>query len=282
MNPVFKRVLDNLRRANTAAKQKMAENYGFKTVAEFEKYLTADPASNPTPPVPSPTKKKDKPGGNKKVAALIHSVIAPPMLHNVHILDASGSMAGGKIRSALIGINDEISELKKNPDAEYTTQTIIDFSYSGDIQTRMWKSAIKEAGKFDCVTRGSTALLEAIGKTLTTLLKEHKDGEKVLVKIFTDGQENDSDTKWKYEVVPELIKKCEKEGFVITFVGTSQDVKYAVNALHVKQSNTLVHDNTAAGVAKSFKKSIGATVSYRAAASRGIDTQENFFVDTND
>lgn len=280
MNPIFKTVLAQLNKANKARKEQMAKAYGFSTVDEFIAYLNLDPASNPTPPVPQPTtkkKRKEKPGGNAKVAALIESVITPPIMHNVYILDASGSMNGGKIKSAIEGINEELTALKADADSTYTTQSIVTFSYAHDIQVSVWKAPIKDVNHFYCSTRGSTALLQAIGETLTQLLKQHKDGEKVLVKIFTDGEENDSSSKWYGEVIPELIKQCEEKGFVITFVGTSKDVAYAVNKLRVKQSNTLVHDNTSAGVAKSFKKSIGATVSYREAASRGTDTQTDFF-----
>lgn len=276
MNSVFKKLLDDLKKANQVTKQKMAVKYGFKKVEDFEKYLTSEPASNPNPPVPAPTTRKR---GTKKVTTTVVTTTTstPPMLHNVHILDASGSMAGGKIKNAIHGINEEIEELKKNPDAEYTTQSIVDFSYSADIKFRTWKTPIKDAQPFNCGVRGSTALLEAIGVVLTKLLEEYKVDEKVLVKIFTDGGENDSAPEWKFGTVPNLIKECEAKGFVITFVGTSQDVTYAVNALHVKLSNTLVHDNSEAGVKASFKKSIGSTVKYRTAASRGTDTKEDFF-----
>lgn len=271
MNQVFKKVYEKYKKANTDAKKKMVISYGFKSEAEFLTFLGADSISDPNIPLPTDSKKK------KRVV-----VGTPPVLHNVYILDASGSMAGGKIRSALSGINEEIQALQKHPDAKYTTQTITDFSGSGDVQLRTWKTPIKDEGEFNCKTRGLTALLEAIGMCLTRLLREHKDGEKVLVKIFTDGEENNSSSEWAGAVVPNLIKDCEAKGFVITFVGTSNDVAHAVKVLHVKQSNTLVHDNTAEGVTKSFKKSIGATVSYRAATTKGTDTLENFFTDSND
>lgn len=287
MNPVFKRVLDNLRRANATAKQKMAENYGFKTVAEFEQYLNAylniEPAANPNPPAPNPTTRKKK----QKVI-----VGTPPLLHNVHILDASMSMKdGNKIGRALEGINTEIKELKVNPDVLYITNTLVHFSGSGDIQNDCWKLKMTEAkDNFSCSPRGWTALYEAMGVTLERLLAEHKTGEKVLIKIFTDGEENGSAKKWKTNHFPSLpsedlkllIQKCKENGFVITFVGTQVDVNRIVKDLPIDKSNTLVHDNTAAGVTKSFKKSIGATVAYRAASTRGTDTLENFFVDTND
>ena len=47
MNPIFKKLLERLRKANQKSKEKMASIYGFTSVEDFEKYLTADPASNP-------------------------------------------------------------------------------------------------------------------------------------------------------------------------------------------------------------------------------------------
>lgn len=282
MNPIYEQVLKNYKKANTEAKEKMISRYGFKNEAEFLAFLGADPAANPNPPAPNPTTRKKK----QKVI-----VGVPPIMHNVHILDASMSMRdNNKIQHALEGINAEISELKKNPDVLYITNTLVHFASTGDVKHECWKLAMKDSkDNFTFTPRGWTALYEAIGETLTRLLAEHKSGEKVLVKIFTDGEENHSSKKWKshdYPAVPSealknVMKEAEDKGFVITFVGTQFDVNKVVKDLNIKKSNTLVHHNTADSVKASFKKSIGATVSYRAAASRGQDTQENFFVDPN-
>lgn len=279
MNPIYEQVLKSYRKCNTEAKEKMVAKYGFKNEAEFLAFLGADPASNPNPPVPNPTTRK------KKVI-----VGAPPIMHNVHILDASLSMRDdNKIQRALEGINAEIKELKVNPDVAYITNTLVHFSGTGDVKNACWKLKMSDAkDDFSFSPRGWTALYEAMGVTLEKLLLEHKDGEKVLVKIFTDGEENQSSKKWKsrdYPATPSenlkvLIKNCKEKGFVITFVGTQMDVDKVVKDLPIDKSNTLVHNNTAQGVAASFKKSIGSTVLYRAAASRGLDTQENFFDDS--
>src|ERR1044072_1705695 len=167
MNPVYEKVLKNLRKANAKAKLVMAKNYGFDTVEAFEKFLTTDPASNPNPPAPNPTTRKK---ADKKVA-----IAVPPMMHNVHILDASMSMRDyNKIGNALEGINSEIRELKANPDVLYITNTLVHFAGTGDIKTACWKLKMSEAkDDFSFAPRGWTALYEAIGVTLEKLLAEH-------------------------------------------------------------------------------------------------------------
>jgi len=264
MNKIFEALLKSYKRANHAARQKMAIKYGFKTTAEFEDYLNMEEKAPKVELSKKPGKKKNQPEQKLTV-------------HNVHILDASGSMSGPKIKSAIEGINFEMEELKKD-DVTEVTQTIVHFSWATDIETYCWKIPIAKANKFHCGSRGATALLQTVGETLTKLLSEVKDNEKVLVKIFTDGCENNSSGEFRNpKVVADLIKKCETKGFTITFIGTEEDVKQAIDLLSIDKSNTLAHDNTKKGVKMSYEAMVGSTVSYRTAASRGKDVTHNFF-----
>lgn len=265
---IFEKLLEDFKRANKVAKQKLAVKFGFKTVDEYEKYLLSQiNVDRALSELDTPVKKKRT------------KVVERVTVHNVHILDASGSMRGGKMKSALTGINQEMVDMMKDNSTE-VTQTIIHFSDPFDIQTFCWKLPLGEVGHFSTVARGSTALLETVGNTLTKLLTEANGKDKVLVKIFTDGQENATSmgSPWKNpKAVSDLIKQCEDKGFTITFVGTEQDIAFVVRLLSIDVSNTLAHDNTEKGVLETYTKSMGATAVYRSAASRGEDVKYNFF-----
>lgn len=266
MSKILEKILQDFKKANKAAKEKMAAKFGFKTPAELEAHLTG------TPKVETSKKSSKKADKTAKVVERI-------TVHNVHILDASGSMHGGKINAALKGINMEVEDMKKDNSTE-VTQTIVHFSDPMDIQTFCWKTPLGEVKHFSTLTRGSTALLQTIGNTLTQLLSEANGKDKVLVKIFTDGQENATslDSPWRNpKAVSDLIKQCESKGFTITFVGTEQDVKYVINLLSIDKTNTLAHQNTAESIGATYLMSQEATVKYRGAAARGQDVTHDFF-----
>ena len=88
---------------------------------------------------------------------------------------------------------------------------------------------IKDVDNIKLEPRGSTALLDAIGRTVGSVskrfseTKEEERPEKVLFVIITDGQENSS-TEFNRNKVFELIEKVKKDhkwGF--TFIGANQD-----------------------------------------------------------
>lgn len=254
MDKIKSALLAELKKSNKERKLKLAIKYGYNTVEEYEAYLKGDVSVKEKAPLVKPT------------------------IHNVHIMDASSSMDGGKFTNAVSGINEEIKALKKNTDAVFT-QTLVTFSYADNIKTEAWKVDIAKQRIYKPQCDGMTALYAAIGQTLERLIKEANGVDKVLVKIFTDGGENDSQgTKWaKASVVSGLIKKAEELGMTITFVGTEQDVKNIINALKIDDSNTLVHQNTAASIKKTFAVTTDSTMLYASRAAAGKDVSRGFY-----
>lgn len=249
MKKTNEQLLSDYRKANKERREKIVKNSGFKNEGEYLLSLIG-------------TKSKSK----KK-----------PTIHNVHILDASGSMRGGKLTNAIKGINQEIDTLKKDDTVIYT-QTIVDFSDNNDIRTRMYKQPIIECSEYTCSARGLTALYQTIGETLTRLLNDNKRSEKVLVKIFTDGQENNSTGPFADKSnLSELIKECESKGFTVTFVGTELDTRAIIDSLKIDASNTLVHDNTAAGMGQTFAFATMSTMTYASNVKRGKNVTRGFY-----
>lgn len=202
-----------------------------------------------------------------------------PLIHNVHILDVSFSMNGEKYRSALDSIKKEVELLSKESNADYT-ETYMEFSGPEHMNLIRYKVPMKEVNisSKGCIT--NTAMNDAIGFTLRRLLEDKmSDNEKVLVKIFTDGEENASQ-KETYETIKTLIKECEDKGFTITFIGTHKDVSTVVKRMSIPLSNTLSHDNTSKDIIRTMSMSFMATTNYTDNVLQGKDVKENFYTKT--
>lgn len=262
-NKVYETILASYKRSNKEAKLRMLKRYGFKSESEFLKFLGGQGVTGSSPQEPE-----------KQVA--VAEVL--PTIHNIHILDVSGSMDSyNKIGAALEGINSEIDGLKSNTDAIFT-HSFVTFSDSYNIKTSMWKVPMSSVEKVHERAVGCTALYQAVGQTLERLVAEHNGNDKVLVKIFTDGGENASNGKYANRLIlRDFIKECEDKGFTITFVGTKDDVSHAIRNLSVDVSNTLVHDNTRGGIKMSFDASFAATKVYSRKARKGEDVTKGFY-----
>lgn len=205
-----------------------------------------------------------------------------PVIHNVHILDASGSMGGAKYNSAIEGINSEMALLKKDKTVKYT-QTIIEFS--SPVNTLLAKEHYFMEPMSKCISidgmgaNGGTPLYEVVGNTLEKLALTKGENEAVLVKIFTDGGENSSTGKYiNPKELNLMIKLCEKMGFTIAFVGTEFDVDSMVKRVGISKQNSLIHNNSAEDITRAFKMSSESTVSYsNAVAMDGIMSIGNFY-----
>lgn len=244
-------ILSSLKKANKDRKVYMATKAGFKTVDEYKDFLSLE----------EPTAKNRCFEPNKKET-----------IHIVNIVDVSGSMRT-KIDKALEGINSEVNKLKQENSVDYN-YTLVSFSYHTNIKTVIDNQPISKVEEIKLKTDGYTALNQAVGETLTKL-KEVTKNERVLVSIFTDGEENDSRGIFRdNSTLSKLIEDCKALGFTITFIGTKYDVDRVVRELKIDESNTLVHNNTSKGIADSFSMKFTATASYSEAVSRGVKQED--------
>ena len=118
-------------------------------------------------------------------------------IHNVFIVDASGSMSGGKYVNAITGLNELLVSIANDTDSE-NTATIVEFE-DHNIKTRL--DVATKIPKTYKGTGGMTPLNQAIGETLEYIVKTRKDkydvSDKILVNVFTDGGENSSQGKYR-------------------------------------------------------------------------------------
>lgn len=246
-------LLHDLKKANQVRKEYLANRAGFQSVEDYKKHLETSSSETYV------TRKSNMFKKSKET------------VHIVNLLDRSGSMGGIKLENAVAGINAEIDKFKKENNINYNFSLI---TFDDNIKTEYFNKPVKTVGYFRGYAGGTTALYGAIGETLSKL-KGMKDSQRVLVNIFTDGGENASVGTYKSaESIKNLIKECEKLGFTITFIGTEFDVQEVNRRINIDLSNTLVHDNTGAGVEQAFRSKMSATLSYSASVSRGVAQEE--------
>ena len=145
----------------------------------------------------------------------------------VYILDRSGSMAGLELDT--IGGYNAFLEKQKSIKGEATITTVL---FDDRIEYLHEGVSLQDAdpisGK-DYFVRGTTALLDAIGQTVTKVKAAQKDlkkkdrAEKVMFVITTDGMENAS-REYSYDKVKALVEKQkEKHGWEFIFIGANID-----------------------------------------------------------
>lgn len=142
----------------------------------------------------------------------------------VFILDRSGSMTG--LESDTIGgFNSMIRKQKK--EGVLVTTVLFDNVFE-TIHKRVPIEKIEEMTEEEYYTRGSTALLDAMGSTIGDVRKKQKRQmvcerpEKTIFVIITDGQENSS-RSYDYDDIRELVEKQRNLGWEFLFLGANID-----------------------------------------------------------
>jgi hypothetical protein len=268
-------LITSIKKMNKIARENFAQNRGFLNSAEYIKFLSG-----------LPLKMNNKPTPKTK---LVKSIKSKVVVHVVDILDVSGSMdfsgnsrrltKGSKLAIALEGINQGVNDLVKEKLVDYT-YSLVTFSNHTDIKQVVNQKNPSEVSELKAFADGGTALYDAIGLTLKTLNSIKKEGDKVLVNIYTDGGENASKTYTK-EIISSLIKEYEKLGFTVTFIGTIQDTKAAIINLNINSSNTLSYDGTAKGLSKTMSVTNSMRSVYASNVASGQNVSTGFYKTLN-
>ena len=138
----------------------------------------------------------------------------------VFILDRSGSM-GGLESDTIGGFNSMLKKQQNEPGEAVITTVLFDDQYEL-LHDRINIKGIKPITEKEYFVRGCTALLDALGKTITKIANAQKHtsddekAEKVMFVIITDGLENAS-REYSYEQVKNIIEK-QKELYKWEFI----------------------------------------------------------------
>ena len=145
----------------------------------------------------------------------------------VFILDRSGSM-GGLEEDTIKGFNSMLIKQLNEPGEALITTVLFD----NDLELLHDRLNIREAlpiTEDDYYVRGSTALLDAIGMTISNLVKttrqskESERPEKVVFIITTDGEENSS-REYTFDKINKMITyQKDRYGWEFIFLGANID-----------------------------------------------------------
>ena len=153
------------------------------------------------------------------------------------ILDMSGSMYS--LRDDTIGgYNSLIEEQKKEEGSAIVTTVLFNDGYSV-VHDRIDINDVKPMTSADYVPQGTTAMLDAVGKAITSIgqklaeTPEEQRPSKVMVTIITDGYENAS-REYSWDVIKAMIKEQrEKYSWIFTFIGADIDTMSVSNNLGI-------------------------------------------------
>lgn len=181
------------------------------------------------------------------------------------ILDRSGSMSN-IMDDSIGGFNTFIKQQQKLPDEATLTVVLFDDRYEL-LYDNVDIKEIKEITEDEWYPRGSTALYDAIGKTINDVKTNHRKlgdeaPSKVLVCIVTDGNENDSKEYNKYNI-QKLIEKCEKDDWNFIYLAANQDAFSVGSSFGISGGNTYTYTANSDGVLNMTNTLSNATSTYR-------------------
>ncbi len=185
------------------------------------------------------------------------NMVRSPHAEIVCIIDRSGSMESIR-QDAIGGFNRFMDEQKKLPGDARLTLVLFNDEYAL-VADGAPLSRFRPLDDETYVPSGTTALLDAVGRTLAGL-RARIDGlapaerpDTVVVSILTDGMENVS-REYTYERIAGMIAECrEKRGWEFIFLAANQDAFVTGNALAIDRKNTVQFSSTHEGLATAYK-----------------------------
>ena len=175
----------------------------------------------------------------------------------VCILDRSGSMSA--IRDDTIGgFNEFLIQQKKVEGEARLTLVLFDDQYEvvhGGVDIK----AVAPLTEDTFVPRGRTAMLDAIGRTLSTLVDrianapEKERPGKVIIAILTDGEENASREYDRKSIFDMIARLREKRGWEFVFLAANQDVMAAAESLSIDSRSSVRFRSHGEGTRKAFR-----------------------------
>jgi uncharacterized protein YegL len=175
----------------------------------------------------------------------------------VFILDKSGSMGG--LEGDTIGGYNSMLDKQKSVEGECRVTTVLfDNSYAL-LHDRIDINAVSAMTEREYYVGGSTALLDAIGKTIHKIgnVQEHTAdayrAEKVMFVIITDGEENAS-REYSAERVKRMIEKQkDRHGWEFIFLGANIDAVETAGRLGIRANRAQNFHSDSDGIEVSFR-----------------------------
>jgi uncharacterized protein YegL len=195
-------------------------------------------------------------------------------VHVLMILDMSGSMAP-QWDDTIGGANSYFEGLKKDENTDYRV-TIINFDTAYEVLCS--DRPLAEVPKLDRMNyrpRGGTTLYDAVGRAIRETEVKVLDGEKAVVVIITDGEENSSHEETQSTIKPKIEILQGRGNWTFVYLGAVANAWLEASKMGIGLGNTVKFNKRhTKGL---YANMVGATMSYSADSSRSASV--NFVQD---
>ena len=184
----------------------------------------------------------------------------------VFILDKSGSMAGLEL-DTIGGFNSMLSK-QRGIDGECRITTVLFDNQYQLLHDRIDIQAVSPMTEREYQVGGSTALLDAIGRTIHKLVGVQKNtaeeyrAENVMFVIITDGEENSS-REYSAQKVKALIEAEKKYGWEFIFLGANIDAVETAGRFGITADRAVDYVPDSAGTELNFQMMSEAVAAFR-------------------
>ena len=181
----------------------------------------------------------------------------------IAVIDRSGSM-GAIIDDAIGGLNTFIEGQKSLNSKTNLTLVMFDSEYNVVYENEPIEN-VKDFDRNNYVPRGSTALLDAIGKSIALGRTRKKDvgSKKVIFVVLTDGMENAS-IEYTLTQIKSMIKDQKREGWEFLFLSADENsINDAINHYGFDKNNTVKFDYSGKGVRVGYDSLSAMTLNLR-------------------
>ena len=175
----------------------------------------------------------------------------------VFILDRSGSMSGLE-KDTIGGFNSMLKKQKDEEGEAIVTTVLFDNRYEL-LHDRINIKGISPITDKEYFVRGTTALLDAVGRTIEKIENaqkhtlEEERASKVLFVITTDGMENSS-KRYSYEKIRSMIKDKKKEfGWEFIFLGANIDAVSAAESIGISKDRATNYNSDSEGTKLNYE-----------------------------
>ena len=202
------------------------------------------------------------------------------------VLDSSGSMA--YVRDITIsGFNEQVQTIRKksqelNQDVKVSLVTFNTETYFKFFNAPADK--LQELNREDYAPGGGTALYDALGATIDTLMRttDLTDEDAAwLVVVFTDGAENASRQYSSDDIALRIKKLQDTKQWTFTYIGANHDLSDVQKTFNLSAGNMMNYKNDLKGTMQSLQLMCGSTASYLNKRSLG-ETQVADYLNTED
>ncbi|MBO4414829.1 MAG: hypothetical protein J5824_02465 [Lachnospiraceae bacterium] len=164
---------------------------------------------------------------------------------------------GGLESDTIGGYNSMLAKQKKEDGKAIVTTVLFDDKIE-ILHDRVELKKVKPITDKEYFVRGSTALLDAVGSTISHIRSVHKNTddeevpEKTLFIITTDGMENAS-REYTYDKVKQLVEKQkEKDHWEFIFLGANIDAVAVAGRFGVAANRAVTYECDSAGTQLNF------------------------------